>query len=75
MSPVPASLHLLTLQLRLILPGLRAAERPLFTPSHKRRESKRYEFDSQRCADYTAILAIFRSVGAQFSAQLWHTDL
>ncbi len=32
-SPVPASLHLIALELKLSLLGLRASEHPLFTPS------------------------------------------
>ncbi len=55
-SPVPASLHLLALQLKRSLSGLRTPEHPFFTtPQVTRRGRKGYELDRQRCADYCAI--------------------
>ncbi len=60
-SSVLASLHYLVLQLKPNRSGLRAPERPLFTPYHlvliqvARRGPRGLEFDRQRCADYTAV--------------------
>ncbi len=60
-SPIPASLHLLALQLKPSLSGLRAPQHPLFTPSLlvliqvTRRGLKGWEFDRHRCADYAAL--------------------
>ncbi len=54
-------LHLLALQFKPNMSGLRAPEHPLFTPSLvvliqvTWRGSKMYEFDRQSCVDYAAI--------------------
>ncbi len=73
----PTSLHSMVLQLKPNLPGLRAPEHPLFTPSLlvliqvTRRRYKGYEFDRQRCVHYTAI---GWTGAAQSTAQSWHND-
>ncbi len=72
--PIPGSLHLLGLQLKPSLSGLRAPEHPRFTPSL----SVLIQIGTQGARGVLVITLFawpFRSsVGAQSTAQPWHTD-
>ncbi len=75
-SPVPASLHLLALQLKPSIPGLRAQERRLFTPSVflVLLQATQRHCEGALATPPFVVGPFCRSVGAQYTTQPWRAD-